>query len=151
MFSPFQLSPSKTPCPISPPPGLYESAPPPTHSLLSSRLGIPLHCCSVHGAANSLSSFSPFSNSSIGDPVLSPMVDCEHQPLYLSGSGRASQETAISGKHFLASALASGFGDCIWDRSSGGAVSGWPFSFSGEDTHCHSVPVTLLNTISKGL
>ena len=36
-------------------------------------------------------------NSSIGDPTLSAMVDCEHPTLYLSGSGRASQETAISG------------------------------------------------------
>jgi hypothetical protein len=38
-----------------------------------------------------------FSSSSIGDPALSPMVGCEHLPLYLSGPGRASQETAISG------------------------------------------------------
>ena len=30
-------------------------------------------------------------------PMLSPMVGCEHPPLYLSGSGRASHETAISG------------------------------------------------------
>jgi hypothetical protein len=37
-----------------------------------------------------------FSNSSIGDPILSPMVGCKHPPLYLSSSGRASQETAIS-------------------------------------------------------
>ena len=37
-----------------------------------------------------------FSSSFIGDPVLSPMVGYEHSPLYLSGSGRASQETAIS-------------------------------------------------------
>jgi hypothetical protein len=36
-------------------------------------------------------------NSSIGDPVLSPMVAYEHLPLYLSGCGRVSQETAISG------------------------------------------------------
>jgi hypothetical protein len=42
------------------------------------------------------SSFSPFSNSSIGNPVLSPIVACE-LPLYLPGTGRASQETAISG------------------------------------------------------
>ena len=51
----------------------------------------------THGAKNPLSSFSPFSNSSIWDPMLSSVVDCEHLPLYLSGSGRASQETAISG------------------------------------------------------
>ena len=35
--------------------------------------------------------------SSIGDPVLSPMVSWEHPTLYLSSSGKASQETAISG------------------------------------------------------
>jgi len=29
--------------------------------------------------------------------------------------------------HFLASAIVSGFGVCIWDGSPGGAVSGWPF------------------------
>ena len=40
--------------------------------------------------------FSLFSNSSIGDPVISSMVGCKHLPLYMSGSGRASQETAIS-------------------------------------------------------
>jgi len=32
-----------------------------------------------------------------GIPVLSPVVGCEHLLLYLSGSSRASQETAISG------------------------------------------------------
>jgi len=43
--------------------------------------------CSSHGVTNPFRSFSPFSNSSIGDPALSPMVGSEHQPLYLSGSG----------------------------------------------------------------
>ena len=38
-------------------------------------------------------------NSSTGDPELSPMVGCEHLPLYLSGSGRGSQETDILGFH----------------------------------------------------
>jgi hypothetical protein len=33
----------------------------------------------------------------LGTPELSPMVGCE--PLYLSGTGKASQETAISGCH----------------------------------------------------
>jgi hypothetical protein len=55
------------------------------------------YCCSSYGVANPFSSFSPFSNPSIGDPVLSPMDGCEYPPLYLSGTGRASQETAISG------------------------------------------------------
>jgi hypothetical protein len=40
-----------------------------------------------------------FSSSFIGDSVLSPMVGWEHPPLYLSGSGRASQETAISSSY----------------------------------------------------
>ena len=30
-------------------------------------------------------------------------------------------------KYFLASAIVSGFGDCIWDGSSGRAFFGWPF------------------------
>ena len=55
------------------------------------------HCCSSHGAANILSSFSPFSSSSIGDPAHIPVVGFKHSPLYLSCSGRASQETATSG------------------------------------------------------
>ena len=29
-------------------------------------------------------------------------------------------------KHFLASTILCGFGDCIWDRSPGGEVSEWP-------------------------
>ena len=33
------------------------------------------------------------------EPELSPMVGCKHLALYLSGSGRASQEIAISGFH----------------------------------------------------
>jgi hypothetical protein len=49
------------------------------------------------GLQTPFSPFSPFSNSSIGDPTLSTMVGSEHPPLYLQGSGRASQETAISG------------------------------------------------------
>jgi hypothetical protein len=44
------------------------------------------YCCSSYGAANPFSSFSPFSNSSIGDPMLSPMVGWEQPPLYLSGT-----------------------------------------------------------------
>jgi hypothetical protein len=54
------------------------------------------YCCSSYGVANPFSSFSPFSNSFIGDPMLSPMVVYENPPLYLSVSDRASQETALS-------------------------------------------------------
>jgi hypothetical protein len=55
------------------------------------------YCCSSYGVANPFSYFSPFSNFSIVDPVLNLMVGCKHLPLYLSGSGRASQKTAITG------------------------------------------------------
>ena len=36
---------------------------------------------------------------------------------------------ARDSKH-LASTIVSGFGDCIWDESTGGAVSGWSFFLS---------------------
>jgi hypothetical protein len=36
-------------------------------------------------------------NSSIADPMLSPMVGCEHLSLYWLSFGKASQETAITG------------------------------------------------------
>ena len=66
--------------------------------------------------ANPVSSLSPFSSSSIGDPVLSPVVGFEHLPLYLSGTGRASQERVISGSHQQARpTIVSGFDNCIWD------------------------------------
>jgi hypothetical protein len=39
----------------------------------------------------------PFSSSFIGDPVLHPMDGFEHPLLYLPGTGRASQEKALSG------------------------------------------------------
>ena len=82
------------------------------------------YCCSSYGVANPFSSLGPFSNSSNRDPLLSSMVGFQHPPLYLSGSGKASQESAI---YFVASTIVSGFGNCIWDRSPGGTVTGWPF------------------------
>jgi hypothetical protein len=67
----------------------------------SSEVGLIGWCyCSFYGIADPFSSFSPFSNSSTGDTIgelmLSSMTGCKHLPVYLSGSGRASQETAIS-------------------------------------------------------
>jgi hypothetical protein len=47
------------------------------------------YCCS-YGAANPISSYSPFPNFPIGVPALSPMFGCVHLHLYWSGSGRAS-------------------------------------------------------------
>jgi hypothetical protein len=43
-------------------------------------------------------------------------------------------QTPVS-KHFLAPTIVSGFGDCIWDGSPGGAVSCWP-SFNFCSTLC---------------
>ena len=57
------------------------------------------YCCSSYGAANPFSSLGPFSGSFIGALVLNPMDGCEHPLLYLSGTGRASQETVISGSY----------------------------------------------------
>jgi hypothetical protein len=55
------------------------------------------YCCSSYGAADPFSSLDTFSTSFIRDPVLLPMDGCEHPLLYLPGTGRTSQETAISG------------------------------------------------------
>jgi hypothetical protein len=86
------------------------------------------YCCSSYGTVNPFSSLDPFPSSSIGDPVLSPMLDWEHPPQYLSGTGRAPQETALwDSCQQAASTIVSGFDDSIWDGSPGGAVSGWPF------------------------
>ena len=52
--------------------------------------------CSTYGAANSLRHLGPFSSSFFGEPVLCPMDDCDYPLLYLSGTGRDSQETALS-------------------------------------------------------
>ena len=40
--------------------------------------------------------FRSFYNSSIGDPVISSVAGCKHLPLWISASGRASQETTLS-------------------------------------------------------
>jgi len=50
--------------------------------------------CSSYGA-NPISSLGTFSSSFIGDLVFCPMDDCEHPLVYLPGTGRAPQETAI--------------------------------------------------------
>lgn len=53
--------------------------------------------CYSNGVANTFSSFTPFSNSFFGDPMLCLMVGCNHLTLYLSESWRASPDTAITG------------------------------------------------------
>jgi len=92
---------------------------------------------------NPFSYFSPFSNFSIGVPVLSSMVGCEHLPLYLSNSGQASQEAPVS-MHFLASAILSGFGDCIRDWIPQVWQSLDSLSFSLCSTHCLHISSCIL-------
>jgi hypothetical protein len=79
-------------------------------------------CCTLHGATTPLSSFSPFSNSSIGE---------SNSWLWASTSVFVRFWQSLSGdshisKHFLEFTISSGFGVCIWDGFPGGAVSGWP-------------------------
>jgi hypothetical protein len=63
----------------------------------SSGVLISSYCCSTYGAANPFSSLGTFSSSFTGDPVFHPMDGCKHPILHLSGTGRAPQETALSG------------------------------------------------------
>jgi hypothetical protein len=55
------------------------------------------YCCSTYRVADPFSSLGTFSSSSIGDPEFHRIDNCEHLLLYLPGTGKASQETAISG------------------------------------------------------
>ena len=59
--------------------------------------------------------------------------------------GRQLYQVPVS-KHFLASAIVTGFGVCTWDGSSGGAVSGWPFLQSETESF-----IGLLETETGGL
>jgi hypothetical protein len=61
-----QFEPRVLPCILF---GWWSSLSPGTSSVVAS-----WHCCSPQGASNPLSSFSPFSNSSIWDPALSPVT-----------------------------------------------------------------------------
>ena len=73
-----------------------------------------VHTCSSYGTANPFSSLGTFSSSFIGDLVLPPMDYCGHPLLYLPGTGRAPQETAISGSCLKALvAIVSGLGGCL--------------------------------------
>jgi hypothetical protein len=101
------------------------------------------YCCSSYGAINSFSTLGAFSTSFTGDPVLSPMDGCEHQLLYLSGIGRASQKTAISGS--CQQALV-GIHNSVWvwcffygmDLQVGQSLHGHSFSLSSILCLCNS-------------
>jgi hypothetical protein len=53
--------------------------------------------CSTYRVADLFSFLSTFSSTPVGDPVFHPIADCELPLLCLPGTGKASQETAISG------------------------------------------------------
>jgi hypothetical protein len=53
-----------------------------------------------------------------------------HLCICLADPLRRQLNQAPVSKHFLASTILSGFGDCIWDGFRGGAVSEWPFLLS---------------------
>ena len=60
-------------------------------------MGLHLEYHSGYSRCKCLQLLGTFSNSFFGDPMLCPIDGCEHSLLYLSGSGKTSQETAISG------------------------------------------------------
>jgi hypothetical protein len=62
----------------------------------SSGVLVSSYCCSTYRVADLFSSLDTFSSSSIGGPVIHPIVDCEHPLLCLLGPGLVSQGTAIS-------------------------------------------------------
>jgi hypothetical protein len=53
--------------------------------------------CSSYKVTDTINALGTFTSSSIGDPVLHPIDDCDHPFLYFSCTGIASQETVISG------------------------------------------------------
>ena len=66
----------------------------------------------------------------IGDPMLSPMVGCEHLHCIcqaLEEPLRRQLYQAPVSKHLLASTIVSEFDACIWDGSPSRAVSEWSF------------------------
>jgi hypothetical protein len=81
-----------------------------------------------HGAADPLSSFSTFCNFSLWNPpgsvqwLTASIHLCICQAL--AETLRRQLYQAPLSKHFLASTIASGCGNCIWDESPGGALSG---------------------------
>ena len=119
-------------------PCFYEGAPPPTYPLLPHHPSIPLHW----GIKPSQDQGPPLTLMSDKTPSapsalpLTPPLGSLCSVRWLTASIRISighdlaeplrrllYQAPVS-KHFLASAIVSGFGVCMWDGSPGGAVSG---------------------------
>ena len=138
MLSPFPVSPLQSPYSIPPLPCFNEGAPSPTYPLLSHFPSIPLHW----GIKPSQDQGPPLPLMPDNAPSvlpLTPPLGSLHLVRWLAVSIcicidqdlaeplRRQQYQAPVSKNFLASAIVSGFGVCMWDGSPGGAVSGWPF------------------------
>ena len=80
-------------------------------------------CCSSYGNTNTFSFFHPFSNSSIGLTMSIHLYICQA----LAERLRRQLYSLLSTWTFLASTIVSVFGNCIWDESPGGALSGCHF------------------------
>jgi hypothetical protein len=84
-----------------------------------------------------------------GTPLLSPMVCCKHPSLYLSGSGRASQESAISDFH--QQALPSIHNSIwVWWRYKNGSLDGPSFHHSSKLCLCNSFHGCFVPNSKKG-
>lgn len=80
--------------------------------------------CLSYSVANPFSFF----NSSIVDPVLSPIVGMNiHLCVCQALAQPLRRHWAHVSMHFLASAIVTRFSECIWDGSPSGTVCGWPF------------------------
>ena len=119
MLFPFQVSLPEIPIPSSLTLLLWRYSP--TDPLLPPHYPI----IPLYWGLSRVSSFSSFSNSFIVVPVLSPMIGCEHPPLYLSGSHRAI--TGSCQQMLLGTKIESKFDVYIWDGFPGVAHSGCSF------------------------
>ena len=122
-------------------PCFYEGAPPPIHPLLPHCPSIPLHW-GIKPSQDQGPPLPLMPDKAPSAPSVLPLTPplgslCSVQWLTVSiwiciGQDlaeplRRQLYQAPVSKHFLASAIVSGFGVCMWDGSPGGAVSGWPF------------------------
>jgi len=88
------------------------------------------YCCSSWGFANPFISLSILSNNFIESPC---SIQCLATIILtsvsrvLSVSLRRHPYLTPVNKDLVASAIVTGLCDCIWDRSTHGVVSGWPF------------------------